>query len=146
MLGRLLLLVVLPLLGGGLGYGAGRVLAARQAAAAHQAKADPVVQLGQFVFQIYHPAKIREVVAEVQLQLAPGAEGAALDDPLGQAELRDAVYAVLFDAALTPQFQGNEVPAAMLADVLAAGLGRRFPKAVAAVQILTAVSSEQPRS
>lgn len=147
---RLLLLALLPLLSGGAGYGAGRLLASRLATQAEAAKAaaeagpGPVVALGQIVAEAYHPATIRDFVTEAQVTLKPGAAGTALVGPMGEARLKDRAYQVLFDAVETPLLQGGDVPAQAMADLLAHGLGQSFPE-VASVQILSSVSSERTR-
>lgn len=149
MLRRLLLLVVVPLLAGGGGYGAGLWLAGRQAAAVASSAAEDapgkMVPLGKFAFQVYHPAAIRDFVAELQVTLRPGATGAKLSDALGRARLVDRSYQLLFAAAETPEFQRGDVPAARIAALLGDGLGRSYPGSLASVEVLSAVSSDRNR-
>jgi hypothetical protein len=144
---RLLLLVLLPLLAAAGGFGAGRWLAGGQAAqAAAQDGPGKVVTLGKFAFQVYHPAAIRVFVTELQVTLRPGAAAAGLADGPGRARLVDRCYQLLFAAAETPAFQRGDVPAPQIAALLGAGLGRSFPGGLASVEVLSAVSSDQPRN
>jgi hypothetical protein len=142
---RLLLLLGLPLVGGGLGYGAGGLLKAQAGSKKPAAEAPQPVKLGQFAVDIYHVRQISTLVANVELQVKDAATAARLSGAAGRDRLRDRAYRLLFDAAETPLFLAGHVPPERIAALLKTGLAPRTP-GIDSVKILSAVSSDRPRS
>ncbi|WP_127900747.1 hypothetical protein [Solirhodobacter olei] len=140
-----ILLVVLPLLGGGAGYGAGVMLKAQSGAKAAQAAVPQEVSLGKLVVQIYHVRQIGTLITEVSLKVKNADAAASLESPEGKARVRDAAYRVLLAAAETPLFHAGPVTADQVAAALQSGLTGQVP-GLLAVQVKSALTQTSPRT
>ncbi|MFC2970509.1 hypothetical protein [Acidimangrovimonas pyrenivorans] len=148
MLKPLALLLGLPLICGGVGYGAGLFLSpdpVAQAKAAEAAQAPETIPLGRVVVQIYKARQVTYLATDLAVTVKGRANAIALASPATTTALRDRALTVLTDAAQTPLLHEDKIDKDRLAELLRIGLVKQFPR-VEKVEVRAAATTDSPRS
>lgn len=151
---KLLLVLLAPLLMGGVGFAAGRLMfpgeasASQKASAATQRDAMLYKMLGRFTIQVLQPDRILYVQIEMDVLIAGATNFERLADAEGRARLRDATISAASDLAETMLWvtpgQEDSLDRQALADQIALKVHNSYP-AVRSAQIDSFITHATPR-
>ncbi|WP_417672508.1 hypothetical protein [Pseudodonghicola sp.] len=152
---KLLLILLAPLLMGGVGFAAGRLLFPREASASQKASAATQreamlykMPLGRFTIQVLQPDRILYVQIEMDVLIAGATNFERLGDAEGRARLRDATISAASDLAETMLWvtpgQEDGLDQQALADQIALKVHNSYPS-VRSAQIDSFVTHATPR-
>mgnify|MGYP000014381617 CR=1 FL=1 len=152
---KLLLVPLLILLMGGIGFAGGRFLLQPSAPSATGAAAGEPntallykMPLGKFTFQVLQPARILHIVIDLDVFIDGAAAFERLNGTMGRARLRDATIAAASDMAETMLWVGkgeeDKLDTAAIAGRIVLKLHGDFPS-VRSAQINQFLASSMPR-